>query len=51
MAQDGAMAAPILPFKRTETGWKYMAVTRCEKLSLFTVQRGFYDIIGITQKQ
>ena len=49
MAQDGAMAAPILPFKRTEAGWKCMLLTRCEKNSLFTVQKVFCDIIGVTK--
>ncbi len=49
MAQDGAMAAPILPFKKTEAGWKCMPLTHCEKNCLFTVHKGFYDIIGITK--
>lgn len=43
MAQDGAMAAPILPFKRTEAGWTCMLLSRCEKNGLFTVQKDFYD--------
>lgn len=49
MGQDGAMAAPILPFKRTEAGWTCMLLSRCEKNGLFTAQKDFYGLKGWTK--
>lgn len=44
IAQDGAMAAPILLFKRTEAGGKHKQLTCFDKNGLFTSQNVFCDI-------
>lgn len=46
IAQDGAMAAPILLFKRTEAGGKRKQLTCFDKNGLFTSQNVFCDITG-----
>lgn len=56
IVQDGATAAPILPFKKTEKGWKCMQLTYLDKTCIYCTERflghtsGVYESHGLINK-